>query len=211
MWFNLVCQCVFVAILFALVMAADPEYVPFSKRPPEHKDVHRNYNKMADLNVVKLLKPLKKGDNIMFWRLQKVGSSTVLSILLSYAYRYHFLPKRKSGPNAFCRQIAKCAIAHTTNASSILVNYAAAHVSRTQHLEEVSRSVRFKMSVTHDICNLNASLVMQNLRCAFELGYEYDEQYNAPVREIFLVRDPVQRALSVYYFWGELFKLAKEN
>eukprot|EP01031_Cornospumella_fuschlensis_P035706 gene35706-43303_t len=195
-----------------MAKTADPEYVPFSKRPPENPDVHRNYNKLADLNVMKTLKPLKKGDNIMFWRLQKVGSSTVLSILLSYAYRYHFLPKRKSGPNVFCRQIAKCALKNGAyNTSSALAKYAESHVSRTQRLEEISHSVRFKMSVTHDICNLNASLVRDNLQCAFGLGYAYDERYNTPVREIFLVREPVQRALSVYYFWGELFKLAKEH
>ena len=41
------------------------------------------------------LKPLKKASNIMFWRPQKVGSSTLLSLLVSYGYRFNMLPRRK--------------------------------------------------------------------------------------------------------------------
>ena len=32
---------------------------------------------------------------IMFWRPQKVGSSTILSILVSYGFRYNAIPRRK--------------------------------------------------------------------------------------------------------------------
>lgn len=34
------------------------------------------------------LTPLKNEANIMFWRPQKVGSSTMLSLLISYGFRY---------------------------------------------------------------------------------------------------------------------------
>jgi hypothetical protein len=33
----------------------------------------------ADLDIVDHLRPLKDGDHIMYWRPQKVGSSTMLS------------------------------------------------------------------------------------------------------------------------------------
>ena len=57
-------------------------------------------------------------ERIMFWRLQKVGSSTILSILLSYGYRNNILPKRKSpGFNRVCENIKKCS---ALNSSSVV-------------------------------------------------------------------------------------------
>jgi hypothetical protein len=57
------------------------------------------------------LKPLiEKPPNIQFWRPQKVGSSTILSLLVSFSFRYNILPKRKASQNLLCRKIAKCAV-----------------------------------------------------------------------------------------------------
>ena len=38
----------------------------------------------------------KDAENIMFWRPQKVGSSTLLSLLVSFGYRYNHLPREES-------------------------------------------------------------------------------------------------------------------
>ena len=39
-------------------------------------------------------------NQIMFWRPQKVGSSTIVSLFVSYAYRYNFIQKRKGVQNS---------------------------------------------------------------------------------------------------------------
>jgi hypothetical protein len=44
----------------------------------------------------------------MFWRPQKVGSSTVLSILISKGWRYNLLPRRKGSNNGLCIKMAQC-------------------------------------------------------------------------------------------------------
>jgi hypothetical protein len=74
-------------------------------------------------------------------------------------------------------------------------------------MEKLSQSIRFKISLTHDICNLDATIVRNHLRCAFQYGFPLNEMYSTDVKQIFMVREPVSRAISVYYFWGELFKL----
>ena len=48
-----------------------------------------------EIHRLNSLKPLKKASNIMFWRPQKVGSSTLLSLLVSYGYRFNMIPRRK--------------------------------------------------------------------------------------------------------------------
>jgi hypothetical protein len=60
----------------------------------------------ASRNVVHYLPTSKY---IMFWRPQKVGSSTILSILISFGFRYNVLPRPKMFKNSFCVKIAKCA------------------------------------------------------------------------------------------------------
>ena len=56
------------------------------------------------------LKPLVDYPNIMFWRPQKVGSSTILSLLISFGFRNNILIRRKTpGYNYMCRKIALCA------------------------------------------------------------------------------------------------------
>jgi len=55
--------------------------------------------------------PLRNNQSlIMFWRPQKVGSSTILSILMSFGYRYNLMPRRKDAANSFCSKIAQCAL-----------------------------------------------------------------------------------------------------
>lgn len=184
----------------------------------------KNSNKLADLKAVEDLKPLKKGENVFFWRPQKVGSSTLLSILMSYGYRYNFLPKRKSASNAFCRRFAKCAIAQE-NHSTYNVSYAYLEKYVTQRipgstakgqlkkkdldLEKASNLVPFKVSLSHEICNIDAAVVAHTMQCTFQRNPEpQTKSSNATeVRELFMLRDPLNRAISAYYFWGELYKM----
>lgn len=147
-----------------------------------------------DKYVMQNLRPLKEGDNIMFWRPQKVGSSTLISPLMSYAYRYNFLPKYKVGGNDFCQKLTTCSKvvgALTPEVMSDLFEY-----------EETD----FKMSLNHEVCYMERKIVEKNLQCGFTTVNS--SKLDVPgIKEIFLLRDPVERAISSYYFWGELAKL----
>ena len=45
---------------------------------------------------------------IMFWRPQKVGSSTIVMLLLSYFYRNNIIQKRRGFSNSLCVKMIKC-------------------------------------------------------------------------------------------------------
>ena len=51
---------------------------------------------------------------------------------------------------------------------------------------------------------MGASVVPARLSCAFK-------RHMSDIKEILIVREPISRAISVYYFWGELFKVASAN
>ena len=209
---------------------------------------------------------------IMYWRPQKVGSSTILSLLTSYAFRYNVLAKLRSSQNYMCRKIAKCALEHLDlehqNATGynqyakLLEDYVnGGGVSRGApgkpsgamkkpmlEMERISELVGpYMISTNHEICHLDSDLVREQLPCAFsgvavakKRGHRYGESRfsildgktvmtkhterkwrqdeifssalpsvpsTAVIKEIFVVRNPLSRAMSVYYFWGELFKL----
>lgn len=60
----------------------------------------------------------------------------------------------------------------------------------------------FKISLTHELCGYGrAGSLHADLKCS--LGSTVD------VKQLVIVRDPLSRAVSVYYFWGELFKLRR--
>eukprot|EP01036_Dinobryon_divergens_P028958 gene28958-37993_t len=62
--------------------------------------------------------------------------------------------------------------------------------------------------LSHEICNLPATSVHSHLSCMFESSNCNPHNYSpSGIKELFLVREPLSRAISVYYFWGELFKL----
>lgn len=184
--------------------------------------------KNADVPVVKDLIPLKPGDYIMYWRPQKVGSSTFLSLLMSYSFRYNFLPRRKSSSNAFCRVIADCAMNNgnytlTQSQTNFLKQFIAGKSSSPQRKqqnkqqEEIARMIPHMISLTHEICSINSSIVNANLQCAFDRSWDMKRNLlpvgpqGQMVKEVFQVRDPVDRAVSAYYFWGELYKLVARS
>jgi hypothetical protein len=188
-----------------------------------------------DLAAVKDLRPLKEGSSVFFWRPQKVGSSTLLSILMSYGFRYNFLPRRKSTSNSYCRKFAKCAIMNKGNSTESTHNeslgdkesmeaYVMQRVPggkdhgkvrrRDLESETLADSLPYKISLTHEICNLGASVVEATLPCTFAPRYTSSAAVRSTypeVKELLMVREPLSRAISVYYFWGELFKMRKQS
>lgn len=178
-----------------------------------------------DFPIMLSLKPIKESPYIMYWRPQKVGSSTLLSMLMSYAFRYNLLPRRKESSNAFCRIIAKCALdEHRSSLTAAqekhLEKFVVRRTSASNKEKEIVRgeklaaAIPFTISLTHEICNLNYTIIDSNLQCAFNRGQDMATNKIASkstTLEIFQVREPIARAVSVYYFWGELYKLVQEK
>eukprot|EP00597_Dinobryon_sp_UTEXLB2267_P002799 CAMPEP_0170080692 /NCGR_PEP_ID=MMETSP0019_2-20121128/16763_1 /TAXON_ID=98059 /ORGANISM="Dinobryon sp., Strain UTEXLB2267" /LENGTH=458 /DNA_ID=CAMNT_0010294783 /DNA_START=78 /DNA_END=1451 /DNA_ORIENTATION=- len=97
--------------------------------------------------------------------------------------------------------------------------------------EGMFSNLPFGIILSHEICNFAAPLIEHSLDCVFNISKQeisnaiksnctdsdIKSNYAVPgkrVKELFLVREPLSRAISVYYFWGELFKMrqfAKRN
>ena len=180
-------------------------------------------------HLLKLI-PLKNESYIMFWRPQKVGSSTILSFLISYAYRYNLQSKRRGYANSFCTKMKVCL--HHSNAYKKDSHLRQENIDALENrlvndFKEIqSEKLMYSVSWSHQLCNLPAYLVTASLPCAFSKDFNYlNEKYLSNtksneykrlnieppnknnMREIFVVRDPLSRMISVYYFWGELFRL----
>jgi len=176
---------------------------------------------------------------VMFWRPQKVGSSTILSILTSYGYRFNKLSRRKGIMNSLCKKIAQCFIESydeaqpayvyrtlyedfqvTNNMYNLLKSYLAGRAEgsgppkgggRKAELESAAEQLPYHMSVQHNLCNLNSRIVQEELLCAFNHKkniINYAKPPDVDMKQIFVLRNPLDRMISIYYFWGELFKLA---
>lgn len=289
----------------------------------ERVSVHNR--RMSEDSEIKLLETFSRQpllvnhSQIMFWRPQKVGSSTILSFLMSFGYRYNLMPRRKDAANSFCSKIAQCAFGlltggtgsnnstsstsavskdsttiitpsdilgtsgvwhiTTDNSFSSMAHAAQsgqklfAHGSKIPYqvpstldaflLDYIKRNVPgsgqrrgilphgdnplsavavsveradqlpMAMSTGHQLCNLRDTIVHSQLKCAFQFrGQETHKMAmeqaiqvinnrkrdnkgsRGPipgVKELFVLRDPLSRSLSIFYFWGELFKLAQAN
>jgi hypothetical protein len=209
---------------------------------------NRGARKMPrDFKIIEDLRQIHLNQSaIMFWRPQKVGSSTVLSLLTSYGYRYNALPRRKTPLiNSLCIKMARCALIEIdspenaqllgSNAAE-LRTYLEAYIkyrtypprsaipplrAGTTTAESVCESQSYKISSSHQICNLRSDAIKSSLQCTFSnttvggvteeipdtKAPNYFVDRSAAVKELFVVRNPLSRAISVYYFWGELFKM----
>ena len=182
---------------------------------------------------------------VMFWRPQKVGSSTIMSLLISFGYRYNVLTRRRSPiTNSVCIKMAACAL-HASNSSvggfnsgqsvTELQTYLQEYLDRRSYahpqngkmkpgsskVDANCESESYRISTSHQLCNLRSEVVKSSLQCTFSQssnGYkpnqrdDFSNNRMEPVRsvkEIFVVRNPLSRAISIYYFWGELFKMHK--
>eukprot|EP01038_Epipyxis_sp_PR26KG_P012519 gene12519-16791_t len=179
------------------------------------KELLTKKNHDDDVRFHQQLLPIIDGPNIMFWRPQKVGTSTILSILVSYGYRYNYLPRRKGTSNSFCRVICECALEHHNK------SYLSYQMTQSQYhfmkkncetkkfsaIDKMAEDVPFKISLTHELCNFNYSIIKSVLPYAFKTPKRLNKSVE-DVKELFIVRDPLERAVSIYYFWGEIYKLS---
>ena len=69
-----------------------------------------------------------------------------------------------------------------------------------------SNRIKFKISLSHEMCYLPTNVIDMALPLAWN-----NQTENTNIKEIFLQRNPLSRAISIYYFWGELFKLKERE
>jgi len=207
------------------------------------KRLNQDEKDMLEFQLLRSLQPINYNNSkisyVMFWRPQKVGSSTVLSILTSYGYRFNKLSRRKGNMNSLCKKISQCFIQSYDEAKSgyiyktlyndfqvtnSMYNYLKSYsigqaegagppkiAGRKQDLEVVAEQFPYHMSVQHNLCNLNSRIIQEELLCSFNHNkniINYNIIPEVEMKQIFVLRNPLDRMISVYYFWGELFKLA---
>ena len=226
---------------FAAVLAIAILQVESSRN--EERTGRSILKRVAETDLIDKLQPIHSNQSaIMFWRPQKVGSSTILSILVSYAYRFNVIPRRKSPlVNSLCVKMAKCALHDLKSVDSQLTSDNVQNATLERYLTEYIRrrgvqigsplprrnaalidsraeKQSYRMSSSHQICSLKSDVVKGSVKCIFPSNSRSTEKnissavmdpYNTDVKELFVVRDPLSRAISVYYFWGELFKMHK--
>ena len=189
---------------------------------------------------------------IMFWRPNKVGSTTVGQLFVSYAFRNRQFPRRASTLNYFCRKVAVCALEHGNHVEKErLSQYISANYENMTRLLDKGSSVTvpgalenagelspYHMSITHEVCNFNAAVLQKHLACAFaplspstlsslavtmmsrsildpaKVIPPHDSPFttasSSSIKEVFLVREPVARAVSGYYYIGEMIRLIRQ-
>lgn len=169
-----------------------------------------------EMKLLRQWTPLKNESKIFFWRPQKVGSSTVLSLLLSYSYRYNLIIKRKGIANGMCLKALICLLNSNYSTQPEIANHVDLHKSRQYPYDSKeirSEQLPYQVSLSHHLCNLPDHLVQASLACSFSRDpYTYMRQSSKakneqPIKELFIVRNPLSRIISIYYFWGELYRL----
>ena len=165
-----------------------------------------------DLANTTYLHPLKDEPPIMFWRLQKVGSSSLVGLLVSYAFRFNILLRHPCGN--LCSKLSSCLPIHQIDSlgkqkyldhiRSDFKRYAAN--KGAIRLFDAIESHPYSISASHQICAVSPKTIQDNLACTFFTS-QSTRMYNS-TKELFLLRDPLSRAISAYYFWGELYKLS---
>ena len=218
-------------LLFNVIICSNNNNNIKKKLSQEDKD-------KMEFQYLQSLKPISNNSSkltfLMFWRPQKVGSSTILSILTSYGYRFNMLARRKGTMNSLCKKIAQCFIdtydsakpTHiyrtlynnfqvTSNMYNLLQSYVAGRaegagpVKGKGNLDIISEKLPYYMSVQHNLCNLNSRIIQEELLCSFNYKNIITNDINTiETKQIFVIRNPLDRMISIYYFWGELFKLA---
>lgn len=188
----------------------------------------------------------------MFWRPNKVGSTTVGQLFVSYAFRNKQFPLRASTLNYLCRKVAVCAFEHGKNVEKErLSQYISANYENMTRLLDKGSSVTVAgalenagelsphhMSITHEVCNFDAAVLQKHLACAFaplspstlsslavtmssrsilepaKVIPPHDSPFttasSSSIKEVFLVREPVARAVSGYYYIGEMIRLIRQ-
>lgn len=136
--------------------------------------------------------------------------------------------------NDLCKQAARCAAAGESDPrrKERLEAYAAgvhpgAGATKKPGRRSRSPDVPFSVSLTHEMCSFGSQNTLHaNMKCAFkteqaikqfiilrstEFMHKSVSLLNMPLACFccILLREPISRAISVYYFWGELFRLRR--
>lgn len=134
--------------------------------------------------------------------------STVVNILNIYSFRHGLTVSPKGSKNSFCYFLMKCAT-ELNLVSSSSMSKMKTHMrklkKKLKDVDSVGRTRRADISLQHQLCDMDGQVTQNALSCAFRSHNPALSQ--APIKQITLVREPLSRAISVYYFWGELFKL----
>ena len=238
----------FVRQLFAFLVLSAIFSLQAQRPEPKERGPGRGIKSqlvLKEMNLINSLQPINSNQSaIMFWRPQKVGSSTILSLLVSYGYRYNVIPRRKTPiVNSLCIKMAACYLNNMNKSDTVITNVTMHQRRRDYLLDYIKRrayprgavlnelrsnavtaddraeSQHYRISSSHQVCNLVADVVKESMQCAFSQGkidntvstYNFSPNNNnaIDVKELFVVRDPLSRAISVYYFWGELFKMQR--
>ena len=213
----------------------------------ERAKSNRMVNIEREIELVNSLEPIHSNQSaIMFWRPQKVGSSTILSILVSYGYRFNAITRRKSPVvNSLCIKMAKCALHVMYTSGSQVTSDISLDVKREKYLTQYigrrsgesgsslppvrtgslipemnAEAQSYKISTSHQVCSLQSSIVKESMKCIFSKNSKGKGKlnssaptglYDIDVKELFVVRDPLSRAISIYYFWGELYRMHRNT
>jgi hypothetical protein len=174
-----------------------------------------------EIEAVNEMTPVIPEGRVFFWRPQKVGSSTILSLLLSFSFRYNVMTRRKGIANGFCLKVGECiqkGLVAPVNATKArkdkMIPYTEKELIKLDtKKEQLLETAKYQVVTGHHICNLPSFAMYAGMTC----GYENKNSRNNimlkigratnQLKEVFVVRDPLSRAISIYYFWGELYRM----
>lgn len=118
-------------------------------------------------------------------------------------------------PNILCTKVAKCALRSERYDNQTRKEYEV-YIRRwsSRHRVMIPPELdSFQMSMSHEICHLPSDIIEKQLQCAFQskdiprefivVRFRLLHLFNS----LYIDRNPLKRALSVYYFWGELWKM----
>lgn len=139
--------------------------------------------------------------------------STLVNILNIFGFRHNYTLTPKGTRNSLCSFIDKCnkelkaKERSYSHGRSLYRNNNLLKNRPLRPIDHIPSSRYADISIQHQICNMNGSEIQRALPCAFRS----QDDLSFPIKQITLVREPVARAVSVYYFWGELGKLSVQR
>ena len=130
--------------------------------------------------------------------------STIVNILNTYGLRHNLTISPKGAKNSLCHFIDKCAKELNLDLEASTETTSKLKKIKLRAIDSSDLSRHADISVMHHLCDVSGHTTQAALPCAFR---SHKSAKRTPIKQITVVREPLSRALSVYYFWGELFKL----
>ena len=134
----------FVRQLFAFLVLSAIFSLQAQRPEPKERGPGRGIKSqlvLKEMNLINSLQPINSNQSaIMFWRPQKVGSSTILSLLVSYGYRYNVIPRRKTPiVNSLCIKMAACYLNNMNKSDTVITNVTMHQRRRDYLLDYIKR------------------------------------------------------------------------